>query len=371
MCLFPRLIKNKKYEPNKKNRGIVPDFPVGKDGNADMRVLAVPIKCGECMECRKQNASQWKSRLKEDIRHNTNAKWVTLTFSNESIKKLYEKYEDINTLKGYDVDNAIATKAVRLFLERWRKKYGVSLRHWFVTELGHNGTENIHMHGFIWTDEPMETVEKIWSYGFMWKGKKWKGAIINYVSEKTINYTVKYVMKRDELHKGFKSIVLTSAGIGKGYTERADVKRHTYKGAETIRTYKAKNGTENTIPIYWRNKIWSEAEREKLWLETLDKEIRYVDGIEIDVSKGNEPYYAALREARLKNRRLGYGTDTERWTRKQYEEQRRELMLEKRIGKTALRESIKNGEFQMPRSKEFDWINPREQVINGKYTEQG
>lgn len=330
MCLYPRLIKNKRYEPNKKNRGIVPGFPIGKDGMPDMRVLAVPIKCGECMECRRQNAAQWKARLKEEIRTNKNAKWVTLTFSNESIREIYER-EDIKHIKGYDLDNAIATKAVRLFLERWRKKYKKSLRHWFVTELGHSGTENIHMHGFVWTDEPMEEVERIWKYGYIWKGRKWKGEMVNYVNEKTINYTVKYVLKRDELHKGYKSKVLTSAGIGGEYTVRPDAKRHVFKENETIKTYKARNGEENAIPIYWRNKIWNEEEREKLWLEMLDKGERYVNGTKIDISNGTEEYYKILETERRRNRKLGYGNNTERWTKKQYEEERRQTMIKKRI----------------------------------------
>ena len=48
MCLYPRLIKNPKYKENKKNGGVIPAF-------LDERVLAVPIGCGECIECRKQN----------------------------------------------------------------------------------------------------------------------------------------------------------------------------------------------------------------------------------------------------------------------------------------------------------------------------
>jgi len=36
MCLYPKLIKNPKYKPNKKNGGIVPELK-------DIRVLAVPI----------------------------------------------------------------------------------------------------------------------------------------------------------------------------------------------------------------------------------------------------------------------------------------------------------------------------------------
>ena len=47
----------------------------------------------------------------------------------------------LKVLQGYELDNAIAAYAIRKFLERWRKKFKKSLRHWLVTELGHNGIE--------------------------------------------------------------------------------------------------------------------------------------------------------------------------------------------------------------------------------------
>ena len=43
------------------------------------------------------------------------------------------------------IEDGIATLAVRRFLERWRKKYKKSVKHWFVTELGGKFTERIHL----------------------------------------------------------------------------------------------------------------------------------------------------------------------------------------------------------------------------------
>ena len=44
-----------------------------------------------------------------------------------------------------DNDNEIATKAIRLTLERIRKKTGKSIKHWFITEKGHEETERLHL----------------------------------------------------------------------------------------------------------------------------------------------------------------------------------------------------------------------------------
>jgi len=326
MCLYPKLIKNRKYISNKKNGGIIP--PV-----TDARVLMVPVGCQRCMECKKQKSRNWQVRLQEEIRHNKNGKFVTLTFSNESIEKL--AHEIIGTTKigmecltGYNLDNEIATLATRRFLERWRKKYKKSVRHWLVTELGGNGTENIHMHGIIWTNESSETINKIWKYGFTWVGDKRNEG---YVNEKTVNYIVKYISKTDVLHKEYNSKVLTSAGIGKNYTTRHDAIKNKYNEKETKETYTTKQGIKLPLPIYYRNQIYTEEEKEKLWLKKLDEEIRYVGGEKIDISKGEEEYYKTLEYYRKKNKRLGYGDDQKNWEQKKYENERRNIKTLTRI----------------------------------------
>ena len=190
---------------------------------------------------------------------------MTLTFSNKwyAILARYTRIKFKRQLEGYDIDNTIATTATRLFLERWRKKYKTSLRHWLVTELGHNGTENIHLHGIIWTDIPLNTVEKLWSYGWMWKGKGPQNT--NYVNEKTVNYIVKYMSKMDEDHKHYKAITLTSPGIGGNYKKTEQIKRNTYSETqETNEKYRTQSGHEMALPIYYRNMIYSDAEKEPL-----------------------------------------------------------------------------------------------------------
>ena len=162
-------------------------------------------------------------------------------------------------LKGYDLDNAIATRAVRLFLERWRKKYKKSVRHWLVTELGHGTTEHLHLHGIIWCDDVNE-IEKIWGYGYVWKGNIVNGKLENYVSARTVNYIVKYITKVDSQHMNFKCKVLCSAGIGKGFIDSGHDKRNKFAGAKTKEDYRLDNGFKLNMPIYFRNKIYSEKE---------------------------------------------------------------------------------------------------------------
>lgn len=313
MCLYPKLIQNKKYTSTKKNGGNVP-IPV------DNRVMAVAIGCGRCMECMKKKAREWQVRLLEDVRENKNGIFVTLTFSNESIAELTK---DIRDKKGYELDNEIATRAVHRFRERWRWKYKKSPRHWLVTELGHNGTENIHLHGIVWTNEDVEAIKKEWAYGFVWCG--------NYVSERTVNYIIKYVHKVDEDHKEYKAKILTSPGIGGGYIKRADAQRNKYNEKGTKEYYITRTGHKVGMPVYWRNKLYSDEDREKLWLEKLDEQVRYVNGVKVDVSQGMELYWKILKDAQNRAKRLGYQDNETDWKRKKYEEERRDLLTKKRV----------------------------------------
>ena len=101
MCLYPKLIDNPKYKSTKKNGGNIPPI-------TDQRVKKVPIGCGNCIECRKRKSREWQTRLLEDIRHNKNAYFITLTFSEEKLAEIQNKIQ--NNITGYERDNAKNTR---------------------------------------------------------------------------------------------------------------------------------------------------------------------------------------------------------------------------------------------------------------------
>ena len=72
------------------------------------------------------------------------------------------------------------------------------------------------------------------------------------------------------------------------------------------------------LPIYYRNKIYSDEEREQLWLNKLDKQERYVMGIKISVKRDENEYNKILEQAQKDNERLGYGNRNEEWNKKEY-----------------------------------------------------
>lgn len=323
MCLYPKLINNPKYKSTVKNGGNIPPI-------RDERVKKVPIGCKKCIECKKKRKREWQIRLLEEIKNNREGSFVTLTFDNENYKKIYKKFE--KHVSGYELDNQIATYAVRHFLERWRKKYKKSVRHWLITEIGGKGTENIHLHGIIWTKD-IEEIKRIWGYGFVWTGYTKDEKNVNYLNEKTVNYITKYMLKVDIQHKEYEGKILTSSGIGRGYENTYNAKKNKYLEGNTKETYICRNGVRVGLPIYYRNKIYTEEEREQLWIEKLDKEERYILGrkVKVDTIEGEEEYYKLLKEAQKLNKEIGYGTDKVSWQRYKYENERRELKQKQRL----------------------------------------
>ena len=120
---------------------------------------------------------------------------------------------EVKSVKGNE--NSIATLALRKFLERCRKKTGKSLKHWCVTELGED-RGRIHLHGIFFGENAAELAVEKWKYGYVFVG--------SFVSERTINYISKYMLKDDLNNREFTGKVLTSAGMGKQYFERGDWK---------------------------------------------------------------------------------------------------------------------------------------------------
>lgn len=294
MCLYPKLIRNKKYLPTKKNNYNPPKM-------VDPRTAYITAACGKCLECRKQKQREWLVRMSEELRTEPNAYFMTLTISNENYEILK------NTCKSED-ENTIATKAIRLMLERIRKKTGKSIKHWFITELGHEKTERLHLHGIVWGIGTDQLIREKWNYGITYTG--------NFVNEKTINYITKYMTKIDEDHPKFVGKVLCSRGIGAGYIKRADASKHKYEKGKTIETYRLRNGAKINLPVYYRNKLFTEEERELLFIDKIEKGFIYVLGTK--VHRDDEEYYIQLLEEGRKKETILFGEHKQDWEQQKY-----------------------------------------------------
>lgn len=259
-CLNPRSAFNPKYRCSKKNGFNPPPCP-------DPRLLRITFDCGKCSECRRKRATHWRFRLHAEYKANPNKfHFVTFTFSDKALNALRSEFP---VSEGY-TDNDIAKVAVRRFLERYRKIYNVSCRHFFVTELGgKNG--RIHLHGLLvgcqagyWKrnkykiDLPLLT--SIWSYGYIWVG---------WCTDATISYVVKYITKQDPYHLDYRPVLLVSPGFGKCYVTSSVIKYH-HSVPSGIYYLITSSGHKISMPRYYRDKIFTPEEILQRQLSILD-----------------------------------------------------------------------------------------------------
>lgn len=282
MCYFTKRVLNKRFLPNRKNRWNPPVC-------TDERFRYVEVECGHCFECRKKKRREWRIRNYEQLKETPTAVFFTGTVSPQ-------RYEHICKQYGYNndgsQDNEIITKIQRLFLERIRKEKGYSIKHWCVTEKGHTNTRRIHIHGLYYAThgetkwQLTKTLFENWIDGYKFYG--------SYVNEKTINYVSKYMTKKDEDNPEYIGIVLCSKGLGANYAKRTAYK-HKWNKEKTNIIYKARNGAELPLPRYYKTQLYTEDQRQLLWLYAEDEGTKWVKGFEVKEANGiNKNYYEAL-----------------------------------------------------------------------------
>lgn len=282
MCLYGRVMRNKRYTPTIKNGGVIPEVKYSED-------LMITTKCGVCIECRKQWMRDWRIRLTNEWETGGQETYFgTMTLSEGAMEELIKQAK-------IDDPNKVAIIAIRKWRERVRKATGKSPRYWAVTELGGRKTQRLHIHMLIFGGS-IDVCESKWAYGNTWVEKIRGQGAITYVS--------KYLLKEDPEHKTYKPRVLCSQGIGRESIERH---RDKWRKEKKIRI----DGKELPIPDYYKRKIWSDEERIDMRYEGERSEI-YVMGTKYPIDTEEEQINAirAIASAREESKRLGFGDPT-------------------------------------------------------------
>lgn len=337
MCLYSVRILNKRFLPTRKNHYNPPTC-------TDERLRYIDCDCGKCYECKRKKARQWKIRNAEQLKETPTAVFFTGTFTDERIQHICKKYG----IKETEA-NDIATKEVRLYLERIRKILGKSIKHWIVTEKGHTATRRIHIHGLFYAPIGMtkwqlnKLLRDNWIAGYSYYG--------NYVNEKTINYVAKYLTKDDLDNKDFTGKILVSPGLGKGYTERRR-DEHQFKEEKTNEMYRFKNGCQTPLPRYYKEKLFTEEERQKLWIYKTEEGYKYVMGEKIRVTNEEEEkeYKNICDYYRDRNKQIHFDNEEEWNIRKFNNRHENRDKYRKRI----LKEKIKMEKLKLLNEKEVD-----------------
>ena len=214
------------------------------------------VPCGYCHSCQKSVNNQYRIRLLYECRRPLSPGrinlFVTLTFNDDYLEKFAD---DPN-------------RAVRLFLDRMRKRYGKQVRHWFIGEYGTlNGRP--HYHGILFcvpseianspygphTGQNLE-LESVWQYGFIYCG---------YVCDETCSYITKYLTKSLNGDK-VRPRVISSLGIGDNYLSTDEAKMHKMSDLE-YQPFMLLNGFKQAMPRYYYNKIFSKVDHQNIVLD--------------------------------------------------------------------------------------------------------
>lgn len=188
----------------------------------------------------------------------TSSFFVTLTYNTDSVPL---------TASGH---MSLEKKHLQGFFKRLRNHQDTPIRYYAVGEYG-SKTNRPHYHIIVFGLQDAKlihqdakrryfrsrSVEKAWPYG---------GVDIGLVSGESIAYTTKYINKpgRIPLYKGddrLREFSLMSKGLGKSYLESDAVT--SFHAKDISRMYVQKDGYKIAMPRYYREKLYSEEQRDE------------------------------------------------------------------------------------------------------------
>lgn len=236
----------------------------------------IKVPCGRCMNCKQGRGREWIFRLKQEMKVSTSAFFVTLTYDDGNIVCTEQ---GTPTLWKYDLWKYF--KEVRRSMEE-------KLRYFACGEYG-TKTKRPHYHAIIFNAEK-DTIEEKWNKGIVHVGE---------VTEDSIAYTTKYVLKQNEewekykvekdpgFHRQFNCM---SKGIGKNYFEDPQVIKYHKENLDKP-WLEDEKGFKYPIPRYYKKNIFNDDE-----IKVVNKHTAaFMEGLERDSHK---EAIAAEREGR-------------------------------------------------------------------------
>lgn len=181
------------------------------------------------------------------------------------------------------------------------------------------------------------------------------------------------MLKVDIKHPEFKQIVLASKGIGSRYMDRLDYlwQKQNYKNIN-VATYTFRNGTKMAMPKYYKNKIFTEKERQRMWINNLNRGILWIYGEKVKADDWET--IDNLREYWQKYGREIMGDNPIAWNamkeRRREEKQRRAIAEAKKQAEKFSTENLTElplqADFPM-QGKEQEWNSIIEGYIQSNY----
>lgn len=202
------------------------------------------VPCAKCPKCKQRHVDGWVLRIMQQDKLHKKSVFLTLTYNNESVPI---------TAKGF---MSLQKQDFQKFVKRLRKRTGCkTIKYYACGEYGTN-TWRPHYHAIMF-DVSHEDIAACWTLG---------NIDVRQVNSNTIAYTLKYVSKeaRVPLHANDDrkpEFSLMSKNMGLNYLSPQMVKWHKENEASYV---VLEGGYTKSLPRYYRDKIFSEEERELL-----------------------------------------------------------------------------------------------------------
>lgn len=188
------------------------------------------VPCGRCLGCLSKKRRDWCFRLLQELKSASSASFLTLTYEDES-------------LPGGLVKNDL-----QKYFKRVRKE-SKNLKYYAVGEYGEK-TNRPHYHAIVFNCDPDCLADK-WDMGISHQGT---------VTDESIKYVTKYLINEEYIDNPIKPFAIMSKGLGKIYLKNA-TKFHKSNFTDIVG---GEPGNESHIPRYYREAIFTKAERELL-----------------------------------------------------------------------------------------------------------
>ena len=214
----------------------------------------VPVPCGRCPECLKRRTSMWSFRLRKEEERSVSSHFVTLTYDADHVPISKNGFM---TLVKSDLQK---------FFKRLRKSHGKQhnkqypIKYYAVGEYG-SRFRRPHYHIVLFNSSE-DAIVASWSLD----GRPLGHVHIGTVSGASIAYTIKYINKgrftplhsNDDREPEFP---LMSKRMGENYLTPDVVSFH--KGNLERAYITVEDGVRIPIPRYYKDKMFTESEREQ------------------------------------------------------------------------------------------------------------
>lgn len=214
----------------------------------------IDFPCGKCYECLARRVSGWSFRLMQEYKRCESAYFVTLTYENENLTKTLNNYK------------TIIKRDLQLYFKRLRKLHPnyTKIKYYACGEYGTN-TKRPHYHIILFNANP-HYIAEAWQLGQIHIGE---------VNEASVGYTLKYMSKKSQIpvHQNDdrqKEFSLMSKRLGANYLTPEMVKWH--ESDLLNRMYlPLQDGKKIAMPRYFKEKIYTPEERERIGQKMSDK----------------------------------------------------------------------------------------------------